>query len=95
MPIYAYECRACGHQFDAMHKISEPAPTECPSCHKSGDIKKQLTAPGFQLKGNGWYQTDFKGNKPAPKPESKAEAAADAAPKAGGCGAGCGCSHTH
>lgn len=62
MPIYSYACQSCGHAFDAMQKLAEPMLTECPSC-KRPDLKKQLTAPGFQLKGAGWYATDFKGKK--------------------------------
>ena len=65
MPIYAYRCADCGHELDALQKISEPALTDCPSCGKAA-LAKKLTAPGFQLKGSGWYQTDFRnGSKPA------------------------------
>ena len=60
MPIYAYKCADCGHAFDALQKISDAPLTECPSCHAPA-LHKQLTAAGFQLKGNGWYATDFKG----------------------------------
>lgn len=60
MPIYAYRCEACGFAKDALQKISDPVLTECPECGKS-TFKKQLTAAGFQLKGTGWYVTDFRG----------------------------------
>lgn len=60
MPIYAYRCDACGFAKDVLQKISDPILTVCPSCGKS-DFKKQVTAAGFQLKGTGWYATDFKG----------------------------------
>lgn len=60
MPIYAYRCEACGFAKDALQKISDPVLTECPQCGKS-TFKKQLTAAGFQLKGTGWYVTDFRG----------------------------------
>lgn len=60
MPIYAYRCEACGFAKDALQKISDPVLTECPACGKS-TFKKQLTAAGFQLKGTGWYVTDFRG----------------------------------
>lgn len=60
MPIYAYRCEACGFAKDALQKVSDPQLTECPSCGKS-TFKKQLTAAGFQLKGTGWYVTDFRG----------------------------------
>jgi putative FmdB family regulatory protein len=60
MPIYAYRCQECGFAKDVLQKLSDAPLTECPSCGKSG-FKKQLTAAGFQLKGTGWYVTDFKG----------------------------------
>jgi len=59
MPIYPYVCTACGHEFDALQKISEDALSECPSCGES-TLRKRLAAPAFQLKGTGWYETDFK-----------------------------------
>lgn len=65
MPIYTYKCSSCGKEQDVLRKISDPKLTVCPSCGKE-TFAKQLTAPGFQLKGSGWYATDFKGgNKPA------------------------------
>jgi putative FmdB family regulatory protein len=65
MPIYAYRCEECGFAKDVLQKISDPQLTDCPSCGKSA-FKKQLTAAGFQLKGTGWYVTDFRGgNAPA------------------------------
>ena len=60
MPIYAYRCDECGFAKDALQKISDPVLTVCPSCGKSS-FKKQVTAAGFQLKGTGWYVTDFRG----------------------------------
>ena len=60
MPIYAYRCNECGFAKDVLQKISDPLLTDCPSCGKP-DFKKQVTAAGFQLKGSGWYVTDFKG----------------------------------
>jgi putative FmdB family regulatory protein len=62
MPIYAYQCQACGHEFDAMQKISDAPLTQCPSCEED-TLKKQLTAPAFRLSGSGWYETDFKKDK--------------------------------
>ncbi|BEV13412.1 zinc ribbon domain-containing protein [Herbaspirillum sp. DW155] len=61
MPIYAYRCEACGFAKDVLQKISDDALTVCPSCNKDS-FRKQLTAAGFQLKGSGWYVTDFRGN---------------------------------
>ena len=60
MPIYAYRCEECGFAKDVLQKISDPQLTDCPSCGKS-TFKKQVTAAGFQLKGTGWYVTDFRG----------------------------------
>ena len=60
MPIYAYRCEECGFAKDVLQKMSDPQLTECPSCGKS-TFKKQLTAAGFQLKGTGWYVTDYAG----------------------------------
>jgi len=60
MPIYAYRCDECGFAKDVLQKISDPVLTVCPSCGKSS-FKKQVTAAGFQLKGTGWYVTDFRG----------------------------------
>ncbi|MEY2837986.1 MAG: hypothetical protein RJB60_285 [Pseudomonadota bacterium] len=60
MPIYAYRCEACGHAKDVLQKMSDPVLTTCPSCGAEA-FKKQVTAAGFQLKGSGWYVTDFRG----------------------------------
>ena len=76
MPIYAYRCASCGHQLDALQKISEPALVDCPACGAAA-LAKQVTAAGFQLKGSGWYATDFKGagkRQAEKKTESKTEA---------------------
>ena len=61
MPIYAYKCTACGHAEDVLQKMSDNRLTECPTCKKS-TYEKQVTAAGFQLKGSGWYVTDFRNN---------------------------------
>ncbi len=65
MPIYAYKCDACGFAKDVLQKMSDDTLTDCPSCGKA-EFKKQVTAAGFQLKGSGWYVTDFRGDKNAP-----------------------------
>lgn len=59
MPIYEYECRDCGHVFDALQKMSDAVLKECPDCGKP-ELRKLLSAPNFRLKGGGWYETDFK-----------------------------------
>ena len=104
MPIYAYRCADCGHTKDVLQKLSDPVLTTCPSCGAES-FQKQLTAAGFQLKGSGWYATDFKGSAsnnatPAPAAESSATPAAPAASSspasasatpAAGCGGSCAC----
>ena len=68
MPIYEYRCTLCGHEQEVLQKVSEPPLTQCPSCGRPG-MQKLLSAAGFQLKGSGWYATDFKGG--AKKPQEK------------------------
>lgn len=86
MPIYAYRCSACGHAKDVLQKLSDAALTTCPACGAES-FAKQLTAAGFQLKGSGWYATDFKGGgakKPAETDSAKpSEGAAKPADKPG------------
>jgi putative FmdB family regulatory protein len=85
MPIYAYRCDACGFAKDVLQKISDAQLTVCPSCEKAS-FKKQLTAAGFQLKGTGWYVTDFRGGSggaSAPAAPAGDKAAAPAASDAG------------
>lgn len=83
MPIYEYECKACGHQMEAIQKMSDAPLTDCPSCGKS-ELSKLVSAAGFRLKGGGWYETDFKSGskKNVAQSESKAPACST-----GGCGA--------
>lgn len=104
MPIYEYRCAACGHELEMLQKLSEAPLVDCPACGK-GALTKLVSAAGFQLKGSGWYATDFKnsGRKPEAKTaskngdaapsESKAESKAEAATPApaGGCGTKCSC----
>ncbi|MGV1043602.1 FmdB family zinc ribbon protein [Limnohabitans sp.] len=100
MPIYAYKCESCGHAKDVLQKISDAPLTDCPACG-APKFSKQLSAPGFQLKGSGWYATDFKGGsgvtgaaaasspaaaEPAATPSDSSTPAA-----AAGCGASCAC----
>lgn len=60
MPIYAFACNNCGHQFDKLQKLSDPDPDTCPACGATGTVHRRLTAPQFRLAGGGWYETDFK-----------------------------------
>ena len=69
MPIYAYRCTACGHAKDVLQKMSDPVLSTCPACGAES-FAKQLTAAGFQLKGSGWYVTDFRGGATAPSAEA-------------------------
>ncbi|RZT43157.1 FmdB family zinc ribbon protein [Cupriavidus agavae] len=85
MPIYAYRCDACGHGRDVLQKMSDAPLTDCPSCGATGTYKKQVTAAGFQLKGSGWYVTDFRGGSggaSAPAASSASGETATAAPAA-------------
>jgi len=96
MPFYEYECPHCGYDEEVLQAINEKPLTKCPSCGKKG-LKKLMSAPVFRLKGSGWYETDFKGDKDnkrnlagadkeeaksEPKPEAKTDAKADAKPDA-------------
>jgi putative FmdB family regulatory protein len=83
MPFYEYQCRACGHELEALQKVSDPVLKKCPSCGRN-QLTKLVSAPVFRLKGGGWYETDFKTDKDnkrnlvetekaEPKPESKPE----------------------
>ncbi len=71
MPIYAYKCESCGFAKDVLQKLSDAPLSDCPACGQAS-FRKQLTAAGFQLKGSGWYATDFKGG-PAPAADKAAE----------------------
>ncbi|MFM2008848.1 MAG: hypothetical protein RIR02_798 [Pseudomonadota bacterium] len=81
MPIYAYRCEACGFAKDVLQKMSDAPLTECTACGKPA-FKKQVTAAGFQLKGSGWYVTDFRGGQSAPAASESgaASSASTAAP---------------
>ena len=76
MPIYAYRCSACGHAKDVLQKLSDPVLSTCPACGAEA-FSKQVTAAGFQLKGSGWYATDFKGSGAAPAADAKSDAKSD------------------
>ena len=103
MPIYAYKCGSCGHAKDVLQKISDAPLTTCPSCGAES-FTKQITAAGFQLKGSGWYATDFRGGSSTPAADksstepAKTEAKpaeggtkSDAPSAAAGCGSSCAC----
>ncbi len=102
MPIYAYKCDSCGFAKDVLQKIADPVLTDCPTCGHA-TFSKQLAAPGFQLKGSGWYATDFKGSGsavPAAAATDTSGASSDApaaaktetaAAASTACGGGCAC----
>ncbi len=83
MPIYAYRCDSCGFQKDHLQKLSDPVLSTCPECG-AASYAKQVTAAGFQLKGTGWYATDFKGG--STTSVAKSPATESTAPCAGGTG---------
>jgi putative FmdB family regulatory protein len=97
MPIYAYKCASCGYALDVLQKVSDAPLTRCPQCQAAA-LAKQLTAAGFQLRGSGWYATDFKNGSgkanntsTEPKaPDSGSAAKTEEAPAAaaGSCGQG-------
>lgn len=97
MPIYAYRCSACGHAKDVLQKLSDAPLSTCPACGAES-FSKQVTAAGFQLKGSGWYATDFKGGAAASATAAPAAAAGEtaapapaAAAPATPCGGSCAC----
>jgi len=79
MPIYEYACAGCGHQLEVMQSIKDPPLTQCPKCKKN-KLRKLISAAGFQLKGSGWYVTDFR-DKGKPAAEKKKEGEEGAAAK--------------
>lgn len=106
MPIYAYRCAACGHSRDVLQKMSDAPLSVCPSCGAE-QFSKQITAAGFQLKGSGWYATDFRNSGAAapaaatgaagaatPAPATSSDTGASAAASSTGgtaCGGSCAC----
>jgi len=97
MPIYEYTCQACGYGLEAIQKMSDPPLTTCPTCAKPS-LKKRISVVGFQLKGTGWYKTDFKSNtkngsaaveETKAGSEAQSETKADATPNCGGGSCGC------
>ena len=90
MPIYEYRCEDCGHELEALQKVSDAPLTDCPACGRPA-LKKLISAAGFRLKGGGWYETDFKqgnkknlhdtGEKKTEAKESKPEAKPESKPK--------------
>jgi putative FmdB family regulatory protein len=105
MPIYAYRCSACGHAKDVLQKLSDAPLTTCPSCGAEA-FGKQVTAAGFQLKGSGWYVTDFRGGnsgggsntgtaapaaEPAKAESSSSESSSSSSASSTPCGGSCAC----
>lgn len=86
MPIYEYECSACGHQMEALQKMSDPVLKDCPECNKPELIKK-ISAAGFRLSGGGWYETDFKNSGKKKNLASSADAPAAPSPAGNSSGA--------
>jgi len=88
MPIYEYECRACGHRLEAIQKFSDPQLADCPECAQP-ELRKLVSAAGFRLSGGGWYETDFKGSNRRNVKENDSAQAQQTAPPCGGCAGNC------
>jgi putative FmdB family regulatory protein len=88
MPIYEYRCESCGHELEAMQKMSDAPLSDCPACERP-ELKKLISAAGFRLKGGGWYETDFKGDGRKNVHESAQKETKSAAPCGGAGGSGC------
>lgn len=105
MPIYEYRCAACNHELEALQKISDAPLQDCPVC-KAPQLKKQISAAAFRLKGGGWYETDFKsggkknvvdsgsGDSGGGTSEASSGSSESTSSSSGGCGAGC-TAHAH
>lgn len=94
MPIYEYQCEACGHLHEALQKVSDAPLVDCPACGKAA-LRKKISAAAFRLKGGGWYETDFKNSNrknlagdDAGKKDGTPDAPKDAVPKSGDSGGG-------
>jgi len=90
MPLYEYECSACGHQFEVIRKFSDPPEDKCPKC--GGPVHKLQSAPAFQFKGTGWYVTDYAKSGQSEKkekaaPDSKKDSGTETAAKSESSGA--------
>lgn len=79
MPIYEYQCSACGHNLEAFQKMSEAPLTECPACHKAS-LQKLISSAGFQLKGTGWYVTDFRNKGKSDSTDTKTKSTSTSTP---------------
>lgn len=71
MPIYEFGCESCGHRFDRLQRMNDPDPESCPACEQR-DVRRLISLSSFQLKGSGWYVTDYKGKNPAASSASQA-----------------------
>ncbi|MDH5358380.1 MAG: zinc ribbon domain-containing protein [Gammaproteobacteria bacterium] len=89
MPLYEYRCEKCEHEFEALQKMSDEPLIHCPACEKAS-LKKLVSAAGFRLKGDGWYETDFKSGNKRNLVDSGVDSSAKK-PKMATCTTGCGC----
>jgi putative FmdB family regulatory protein len=87
MPIYAYRCTSCGFEKDHLQKLNDPVLVTCPECHRDTYEKQVTAAAGYQLKGSGWYATDFKGKNDAPPAKTEMPPACHCCPGAHTCAA--------
>ena len=87
MPIYEYQCNACGHQHEALQKLGAEPLVICPACNQA-QLQKKISAAGFRLKGGGWYETDFKSGN---KKNVAGESSSGGSTGGGGCAGSCAC----
>ncbi|WP_297813920.1 zinc ribbon domain-containing protein [uncultured Methylophaga sp.] len=90
MPLYEYRCDACNHEFEALQKISDQPLVHCPAC-EAPELRKLVSAAGFRLKGQGWYETDFKTGSKRNLAETGKAAESAKKTEAAACASGCGC----
>jgi putative FmdB family regulatory protein len=88
MPIYEYQCQSCGHEHEALQKLSDPPLLHCPACSKP-ELMKRISAAGFRLKGTGWYETDFKSGSKKNVAGESSGGSSDSAPKPHSCSGSC------
>lgn len=90
MPIYEYQCNACGHEHEALQKLSAEPLVVCPVCNEA-ELKKKISAAGFRLKGGGWYETDFKSGAKKNVAGESGGSSSSSSTSGGSCGNSCAC----
>lgn len=90
MPIYEYQCNACGHRLEIIQKMSDEPLRYCPACSQA-ELQKLISAAGFRLKGSGWYETDFKSGSKKNVSATESSSSESSVGSGGGCGGSCTC----